>query len=213
MKIVEVASLEIPEVKIIRFSRFQDHRGFFSEHFRKTDLQYHPATVFLKGIEFLQCNESFSRAGTVRGLHFQWNPKMGKLVRTVQGHMIDLALDIRKGSPTFGKVVAHDMPSHLGDERSEWIWVPPGFAHGNFFPEDTLIEYFCTGEYNPQGEAGISPLAADLDWTLCKPQLREEFLHVVPRTSLISGKDKNAFSLSAWKDNPASENFIYEKGF
>ena len=94
---------------------------------------------------------------------------MGKLVRTIRGHMIDVVLDIRKGSPTYGKIIAHDMPVQGDEDYAEWIWVPPGFAHGNTFPADTVIEYLCSGEYSPGNEAGISPVADDLDWSLCEP--------------------------------------------
>src|SRR3954454_7369139 len=144
MKILAVEPLKIPEIKVIRFARFGDQRGYFTEHFRQTDFQTNPFTPFMRGVEFVQTNESFSRAGTVRGLHFQWNPYMGKLVRTLYGHMIDLVLDIRKGSPTFGKAIAYDMLSNHAEHFNEWIWVPPGFAHGNTFLEDTAIEYFCS---------------------------------------------------------------------
>src|SRR5258708_101271 len=154
MNVLEVKALALPEIHVIRFGRFRDQRGYFTEHFRRSDLHTSPHTPFLKGVEFVQGNESFSWAGTVRGLHFQWNPYMGKLVRTLHGHMIDLVLDIRKGSPAFGKIIAYDMPTRKTDDFNEWIWVPPGFAHGNVFPEDTSIEYFCTGEYSPKCEAG-----------------------------------------------------------
>src|SRR5207249_5665308 len=97
MNILEVKALAFPEIKVIRFGRYHDHRGYFTEHFRRSDLHTSPLTPFLKGVEFVQGNESFSKAGTVRGLHFQWNPYMGKLVRPLQGRMIDLVLDIRKG--------------------------------------------------------------------------------------------------------------------
>ena len=111
MKILDVKSLAIPDVKVIRFGRFGDHRGFFAEHFRKSDFMGHPQLDFMAGVEFSQCNESFSRPGTIRGLHFQWNPYMGKLVRTLSGRMTDMVLDIRKGSPTFGKIILYDMPA------------------------------------------------------------------------------------------------------
>src|SRR5215471_10951709 len=100
MKILAAAELALPDVNVIRFARFGDHRGYFTESFRNSDFQNNPATSFMRGVQFLQCNESFSKNGTVRGLHFQWNPYMGKLVRTVRGHMVDVVLDIRKGSPT-----------------------------------------------------------------------------------------------------------------
>ena len=82
----------------------------------------------MKGVNFVQFNESFSRPNVVRGLHFQWNPFMGKLVRTVQGRMVDLFLDIRKGSPSYGKAAAYDMPSTPDKDYAEWIWIPPGFT-------------------------------------------------------------------------------------
>src|SRR5919205_3143496 len=113
MKILGVEQLKIAEIKIIRFARFRDQRGYFTEHFRKSDFQSNPLTSFMEEVEFVQTNESFSRTGTIRGLHFQWNPYMGKLVRTVFGRMVDLILDIRKGSPTFGKMIAHDLPARL----------------------------------------------------------------------------------------------------
>jgi len=209
MKILNVKQLEIPEIKVIRFARFCDQRGYFTEHFRKSDFQSNPLTSLMEGVEFVQANESFSRTGTVRGLHFQWNPYMGKLVRTLYGHMVDLILDIRKGSPSFGKAIAYDMPSDMSGDFNEWIWVPPGFAHGNMFLEDTSIEYFCSGEYSPGNEAGISPLAEDIDWSLCDQNLRETFHDVASRTSLITDKDRDGLSVSAWKQDQRSETFTY----
>lgn len=206
MKIVSIESLAIPEVKVIRFARFCDHRGYFTESYRKSDfLNYEP----MRGIEFVQCNESFSRAETVRGLHFQWNPYMGKLVRTLIGRMVDLVLDIRKGSPTFGKILAYDMPCDLNVDYNEWIWVPPGFAHGNYFTEDSQITYFCSGEYSQDYEACISPLAHDIDWSLCNLKLKRLFDSIAPVTTLITSKDKNGFTIAGWTKDERSDNFIY----
>ena len=211
MKLCEVNPLQIDAIKVIRFARFCDHRGYFTEHYRKSDFANHPDMSFMKGVEFVQCNESYSKKGTVRGLHFQWNPYMGKLVRTISGRMVDMVLDIRKASPTFGKIILYDMPANNKTDYSEWIWVPPGFAHGNFFPEDTTIEYFCSGEYSPGCEAGISPLAQDIDWSLCDKNLKKLYDKIVPTTSLITDKDKNGFSVSGWKTDERSNNFIYGK--
>jgi dTDP-4-dehydrorhamnose 3,5-epimerase len=211
LKLLDIQVLAIPEIRIIRFARFQDQRGYFTEHFRKSDLQTNALTEFMWGIDFLQANESYSRSGVMRGLHFQWNPYMGKLVRTLHGRMVDLVLDIRKGSPSFGKIVARDMPARLTDAWNEWIWVPPGFAHGNFFLEDTSIEYFCSGEYSPSCEAAISPLAPDIDWSLCDSVLRERFQAVVQAGPLITEKDRNAQSLHSWERDPRSDNFIYAR--
>ena len=209
MKIVGVEQLAIPDVKLVRFARFVDHRGYFTEHFRESDFETNDATPFLRGVRFVQANESFSRAGTVRGLHFQWNPYMGKLVRTLHGHLIDLALDIRKGSPSFGQIVARDMPARPTDDANEWIWVPPGFAHGTVLLEDTAIEYFCSGEYSPGCEAGISPLADDINWSLCDPALAETVQGVLHGTPLITDKDRNAFSVASWERDERSDNFVY----
>jgi len=201
--------LQIEAIKVIRFTHFCDYRGYFTEHFRKSDFGSNLKMGFMKGVEFVQCNESYSRKGTVRGLHFQWNPYMGKLVRTLVGRMVDIVLDIRKGSLTFGKILLYDMPANHNNDYSEWIWVPPGFAHGNFFTEDTMIEYFCSGEYSPGSEAGISPLADDIDWSLCDPKLRKQFNDIASHTELITEKDKNGFSISQWTSNANSQNFIY----
>ncbi len=205
MKILEIKTLVLPEVKIIEFERFADERGYFTETYRAEDLA---ALDFLKGIKFQQQNESFSKANVMRGLHFQWSPPMGKMVRTVFGHMVDMVMDIRQGSPNFGKIILYNMPSHPDQNRSQWIWVPPGFAHGNFFTEPTLIQYFCTEAYKPESEAGISPLSADLNWSLCDLELNELFTQLKARAT-ISEKDKNNMSLSQWKQDSRSENFIY----
>jgi dTDP-4-dehydrorhamnose 3,5-epimerase len=209
VKITDVRSLAIPEVKVIRFARFPDHRGYFSEQYRFSDFETGDATPFMRGVRFPQANESFSRTGTVRGLHFQWNPYMGKLVRTIRGHMIDMVLDIRKGSPTYGKIIAYDMPVQGDEPFAEWIWVPPGFAHGNTFTADTVIEYLCSGEYSPGNEAGISPVADDLDWSLCDPALADQFKTIAHSTDLMTDKDRNAATLAGWTGDPRSENFLY----
>jgi dTDP-4-dehydrorhamnose 3,5-epimerase len=123
--------------------------------------------------------------------------------------MIDLIVDIRKGSPTYGKIIAYDMPSSQENNYDECIWVPPGFAHGNCFKEDTIIEYLCTGEYSQGCEAGISPYAEDIDWTICDRELRKEFQQN-KETAVITDKDKNGLSLKAWTEDERSENFKYE---
>lgn len=212
MKIIETKSLAIPSIKVVRFGRFCDHRGYFTESFRKSSLFNHPQTDFMKGVEFLQANESRSKPGVVRGLHFQWNPYMGKFVRTLVGRMVDLVLDIRKGSPTLGKIIAYDMPVDTQADYSEWIWVPPGFAHGNFFTEESMIEYFCSGEYSPGCEAGISPIATDLDWSLCDSTLKREFDAVVSSSNLLmTDKDKNGFQLKDWLADQRSNHFLYDQ--
>ena len=207
MKIMEIKALAIDRVKVVRFARFTDFRGYFTEPFRRSDFSVE--LDFMKGVDFVQFNESFSRPKVVRGLHFQWNPFMGKLVRTIQGRMVDLFLDIRKGSPTYGKAAAYDMPSSPDRDHAEWIWVPPGFAHGNYFTEASTIEYVCSGEYSPGCEAGISPLAADIDWSLCDPALKAEFDAIVADNPIMTDKDRHGLSMAAWTADERSNQFIH----
>lgn len=209
MKILSVRSLAIPDVKVVRFARFVDDRGFFAEPFRRSDFDQHPDMGFLADVPLLQANESHSRAGVVRGLHFQWNPFMGKLVRTVFGHLIDIVLDIRHGSPTLGRAVMHDMPTDPQTDWAEWIWVPPGFAHGIFFPAESRIEYFCSGEYSPGCEAAISPLAPDIDWSLCDPALKARFDAITSDGAIMSAKDRAGLTVRGWLDDERSAQFVY----
>ena len=209
MKIEAVESLAIPELKVIRFGRFRDDRGYFTESYRLGDLIQHPETAFLREVRFPQINESFSQAGVVRGLHFQWNPHMGKLVRAVRGRIVDLALDIRLGSPTLGKIVARDISEDPGADYGEWIWVPPGFAHGFFCTTDGILEYLCSGEYSPGNEAGISPMAPDLDWSLCDRALKGAFDEIVAGEPILSEKDRDALSLNGWLADERSTHFRY----
>jgi dTDP-4-dehydrorhamnose 3,5-epimerase len=197
-----------PEVKVIRFARFNDSRGFFAEAFKKSDFIGNPVLSFMRGFDFLQINENYSKPGVVRGLHFQWNPYLGKLVRTLRGRMVDVFLDIRKASKTFGQAAMYALPVDMSADYSEWIWVPPGFAHGNYFTEESQIEYLCTSEYSPGCEAGISPFAKDIDWSKCDSQLKKEFDMIASGNLLVADKDKNGFSLASWQSDPRSDNFI-----
>lgn len=208
MKILSVSSLVFPEVKVVRFARFADARGYFAEPFRRSDVDAHPDLGFLRGVALPQMNESWSRAGVIRGLHFQWNPYMGKLVRTVSGRMVDLFLDIRLGSPTFGRIAACELPAPDDGPHGEWIWVPPGFAHGNYFTEASRIEYLCSGEYSPGCEAGLSPLAPDLDWSACDPALKREF-DALAADAILSEKDRAGLTLAAWQADERSRHFVY----
>lgn len=97
--------------------------------------------------------------------------------------------------------MGHELGSNYEKDKGEWIWVPVGFAHGFVALEDTTIEYFCTGEYSPGCETGISPFAKDIDWSLCDEKVKKLFDEVAYNNPLISEKDKNAQSLSEWFDN------------
>jgi dTDP-4-dehydrorhamnose 3,5-epimerase len=207
MKISEVLTPfeKIPEIKVINFGRFKDDRGYFTETYRKSQFKEK------LDIDFVQHNESHSLPFVIRGLHFQWNPYMGKLVRVINGHMIDLILDIRKGSPTFGKMVGYEMTSFKYDDDMEWIWVPPGFAHGTLIITESKIEYLCSGEYSQGCEAGISPLAKDIDLEFMPKHIIEIYNdHINHKELIISDKDKNAFSIADWINKEESNNFIYE---
>jgi dTDP-4-dehydrorhamnose 3,5-epimerase len=210
MKILSVTDLAFPDVKVVRFARFADARGYFTEPLRRSDVDTHPDLRFLRGVALPQTNESWSRAGVVRGMHFQWNPFQGKLLRTLHGRMVDLFLDIRIGSPTFGQAAMYDMPSSPDQPYGEWIWVPPGFAHGNFFTVETRIEYLCTGEYSPGCEGAVSPLAPDIDWSRAEPGLRREFEAVLAAGPLMSDKDREAPALAGWARDERARYFTYD---
>src|SRR5581483_1571083 len=128
MKIINVSSLALPEIKVLEFGRFPDIRGYFVETFKKSDVAENESLNFLKQADFTQFNESFAKAGVVKGMHFQWDPPLGKFLRTISGHMVDMIIDIRKGSPNFGKIIMYDMPASPEKTSGFWIWLPPGFA-------------------------------------------------------------------------------------
>jgi len=204
MKITSISEQRILGVKLINFDRFMDHRGYFTETFRASDFINNDLKLFPNGI--MQSNESFSQKNVLRGLHFQWNPNMGKLVRTIAGHMVDLVLDLRKGSPTQGKIMAFDMPAKSSDSSSSWIWVPEGCAHGNFFLVDSYIEYFCSGAYNGECEAGISPFSEDIDWSICDSNLKDNFFELKD-AFIATSKDINGLSVNEWLNRPDANNF------
>jgi len=204
MKIVSTTEAQIPGVKLINFERFTDKRGFFTETFRVSDFINNELKCFPNGI--MQANESYSRRNVLRGLHFQWNPNMGKLVRTISGHMVDLVLDLRQGSPTLGKIMAFNMPANSTDGTTSWIWVPEGCAHGNFFLEDSYIEYFCSGSYNGECEAGVSPFAEDIDWSICEADLKNKFFELND-SFIVTPKDINGLSVKDWLNRPEANNF------
>ena len=206
MKINSIFEAEIAGVKLIQFERFLDKRGYFSETFRDSDFLEKNLGIFPNGI--LQTNESYSRRNVLRGLHFQWNQPMGKLVRTITGHMVDLILDLRIGSPTHGKIMAFNMPIAPHDATSNWIWVPEGCAHGNFFLEDSYIEYYCSASYNGDCESGVSPFATDIDWSICDSKLKNLFFDMKD-SFITTSKDLNGHSIESWMSSSDAENFKF----
>jgi dTDP-4-dehydrorhamnose 3,5-epimerase len=146
---MKIASLAIPDVLIIEPFVYEDSRGFFFESFRND--------VFKKitslNVSFVQENHSKSFKGVLRGLHYQINPKaQGKLVRVIQGEVLDVVVDIRRSSPTFGKYVAEILTS----ENKKQIWIPAGFAHGFLTLSETAeFLYKTTDLYSPEHERCI----------------------------------------------------------
>lgn len=156
MKIIDT---NIPEIKIIEPKVFGDERGFFLETFQAK--KYH--AVIGENLTFVQDNHSRSSKGVLRGLHFQKTKPQGKLVRVVTGEVFDVAVDIRKGSPTFGKWEG----VLLSGDNKRQFWVPPGFAHGFVVLSDTAdFEYKCTDFYDPNDEGAIKWDDPDIaiDW-------------------------------------------------
>ncbi|MCB1479966.1 MAG: dTDP-4-dehydrorhamnose 3,5-epimerase [Rhodobiaceae bacterium] len=157
---MHVSSLEIPEIKLVEPRKHGDERGFFSEVFNARLFAGH-------GIDatFVQDNHSLSRdAGVIRGLHFQAPPHtQGKLVRVVRGAVWDVAVDIRHGSPTFGKHVA----AELSNENWRQLWIPAGFAHGFCtLQPNTEVVYKVTDYYAPEADFGVAwdDPALKIDW-------------------------------------------------
>lgn len=201
MKIKSITQLKLTQIYLINYHRFRDERGYFSETYNQNDFINLSNTISsLSQFSIIQTNESYSKKGVIRGLHFQWNPIMGKLVRPLSGHLIDIVLDVRLNSPTFGKAILCDLPVNTDNTEATMIWIPPGFAHGVLFPEDSLIEYACTGTYNPAGEVGINPFDPAIDWSLADTRLLEVFKQASV-SGIVSPKDKAGIALSEWKSN------------
>ena len=162
--IMEVVKTNISDLYIVKPKVFEDHRGYFFESYNKQ--------LFLKnGIDqnFVQDNESKSAKGVLRGLHFQKPPfAQGKLVRVMRGSVLDVAVDIRKNSPTYGQWASVELT-----QDNKWMyWIPPGFAHGFITLEDnTVFFYKCTNVYNKESEDAILWNDPDLniDWQIKNP--------------------------------------------
>jgi dTDP-4-dehydrorhamnose 3,5-epimerase len=147
---MEIRSFSIPGLKLLVPRHIGDERGYFAETFRADQFADH-----VGHLAFVQDNESLSaKAGTVRGLHFQSEPHaQGKLVRCTAGALLDVAVDIRHGSPTYGQWVSETLTPANGKQ----LWVPPGFAHGFCSLEpNTVISYKVTGYYNASCDKGLA---------------------------------------------------------
>ena len=186
---VHVETTPIEDLLVVVPEVFEDERGFFvevyhQEEFRKAGL---PDT-------FVQLNHSRSARNVVRGLHFQWEPPMGKLMRVTLGTAYLVAVDIRKGSPTLGRWFGAEVSA----ASKRQIWAPAGFARGFcVLSEYAEIQYLCTGTYNKEGESGVlwSDPAIGVDWPVSDP--------------ILSEKDTRAQTLQDWLSRPESDNFTY----
>jgi dTDP-4-dehydrorhamnose 3,5-epimerase len=186
-----IESTALDEVKIVVPERMPDGRGFFMEVYRQ-DLF---ARLGLPD-RFLQLNHSRSTKGVVRGLHFQWDPPMGKLMRVVMGRAFLVAVDIRLGSPTAGRWVGLE-----GDaEDPRQLWAPASFARGFcVLSEVAEIEYLTTGTYNHATEGGIRWNDPDIgiDWPVSNP--------------ILSAKDESAPTLAEWLASPNASQFTFRQ--
>ncbi len=170
---LEIERLSIPDVLVIKPKRHRDVRGFFSETYKRSDL----AAAGIE-LDFIQDNHASSlQRGTIRGLHFQIAPfEQAKLVRVTRGAIFDVALDIRKGSPSYGQHVS----TIISAENWRQILVPAGFAHGYCSVDrDTEVIYKVTGYYSPEHERGVlwNDPALGIDWPVAEAE------------AIVSGKD------------------------
>lgn len=162
---MQYEKLAIPEVVLLTPQVFGDERGFFLETFRQSEFEEHCGNY-----QFVQDNHSKSSKGILRGLHYQHKQPQGKLVRVTQGKVFDVAVDMRKSSPTFGKWVG----VILSDENKQLLWVPPGFAHGFYvMSESAEFQYKCTDYYAPGDEVSIrwDDPSLGIGWPLISDQL------------------------------------------
>jgi dTDP-4-dehydrorhamnose 3,5-epimerase len=182
--------LAIPCVVLIKPKKFGDARGYFMETFRQSLFEEE-----VGDFTFVQDNQSLSAdVGTVRGLHFQLAPRaQGKLVRCIAGSILDVAVDIRTGSPTYGQFVSAELTSENGHQ----LWVPPGFAHGFCtLAPSTEVSYKVTDYYSPEHDRGLlwNDPVIGIDWP------------VDVNNVVLSGKDTAQPVLADLKDG-----FVYEQ--
>ena len=165
MKVLET---DLPGCLVLEPQVFGDDRGFFYESFNRDK----PAAIGVAP-DFVQGNVSSSSRGVLRGLHYQWPKPQGKLVSVLAGEVWDVAVDIRRGSPTFGRWTA----AVLSAENRRHFWIPEGFAHGFVtLSEHALFTYLCTATYDRDADAGIRWNDGDLaiDWSASEPLLSDK---------------------------------------
>ena len=191
---MEIIKTLIDGVLIIEPRVFKDSRGYFFESFSQREFDEKVTPILGHSINFVQDNESMSSYGVVRGLHYQRMPyTQSKLVRCVKGAVLDVAVDIRKGSPTFGQHVAVE----LTEDNHRQFFVPRGFAHGfAVLSETAVFQYKCDNFYHPEADGGISleDETLGIDWK------------IPDELKILSEKDKRHIKLNEF-DSP----FRYDK--
>lgn len=186
---IQVESRHLEEIVVLVPEVFEDERGFFLELFRADQFK-----ALGLPYEFVQTNYSRSKKGVIRGLHFQWEPPMGKLMRVTFGTALLVAVDIRKGSSTWGQWYGLEVSA----ENKKLIWAPAGFARGLCaLSEFAEVVYMCTGIYNSKGEAAIR-------WN--DPEIG---IRWPTRNPILSEKDRNARTLAEWLASPESNKLRY----
>ena len=163
---MNIVKTNIEGVLIIEPRLFRDARGYFFESFSEREFEEKATPILGHSVHFCQDNESMSSYGVMRGLHFQRPPyTQSKLVRCVKGRVLDVAVDIRKGSPTYGKHVAVE----LTEDNHRQFFIPKGFAHGfAVLSETAVFQYKCDNFYHPEADGGISILddTLGIDWKI-----------------------------------------------
>ena len=163
---IKVTTCEIEGLKVIEPKVFGDSRGYFFESFSQREFDEKVTPILGHGIHFVQDNESMSSYGVMRGLHYQRMPyTQSKLVRCVKGAVLDVAVDIRNGSPTFGQHVAVE----LTEENHRQFFIPRGFAHGfAVLSETAIFQYKCDEFYHPEADGGINikDETLGIDWKI-----------------------------------------------
>jgi dTDP-4-dehydrorhamnose 3,5-epimerase len=185
-----VRETSLPDVLVVEHEVFEDDRGFFMEVYRADQFADH-ASLGLPST-FVQLNHSRSVHGVTRGLHFQWDPPMGKLMRVPRGEAFLVAVDIRPDSPTLGRY-----ESIIASERNRLqLWAPACFARGFATLSDVAeVQYLTTGTYNPAAESGVrwDDPTIGIDWPVLEP--------------ILSRKDAEAQSLAEWLERPEAQAF------
>jgi dTDP-4-dehydrorhamnose 3,5-epimerase len=186
-----VESVHLNEIVVVTPRVLGDARGFFMETFRADQFR-----ALGLPTDFVQDNHSRSSRGVLRGLHFQWDPPMGKLMRVTRGTAFLVAVDIRRGSPTVGQW----MGLEVSDENKKQVWAPYGFARGFCaLTDDCEVQYKCTGVYNQHAESGIY---------FADPQIGIRW-PIDPASAVTSEKDRKAQTLAQWLESPLSDNIPY----